>query len=306
MPIEILTGKYRLLYYTGVVIYNLPGVCLHKGTQSTIERVVYDDSEGFRATIVSYLKGYISKSSHSENYKIDRQFSYDIAQLNIEDDSLMLVEEYKVDLNGFEIEGCFRSSNDSENTLRFLRPEFDYSAPAIKSKARVRNAFKTGAAITFDLWDYDVEEIASSKCYFTDEGHIVIEASSLESETAGYRLRPVRGYQRSFRVFNDLLADTKGIESFVSSVSDQRLDGLLSALQIVPSNDEFRMCMQFVWLYEQLKKVVIERKIPRDLTDHRNEIAHGDTSTVDPFMFAKLKEISIDAIRHKVDFAEKK
>ena len=38
-----------------------------------------------------------------------------------------------------------------------------------------------------------------------------------------------------------------------------RLDGLLSALQIIPSNDDFRMSIQFVWLYEQLKKVVIEK-----------------------------------------------
>ena len=272
MPIIFVSGKHKLQYYTGAVVYQIPGIYCNDVGGRPIEHIVYQDSSGYKATIVSGLVTYLSNTNWSANYEIDQRFVTAIEERMIENDALFLVEEHYQNLRGFQLEGCFQFSNDDKDTIRFHRPATSRGAPYVNTKTPIRNAVKVAARIVYGMWDLDFVEFVSSKCYATDTNYIVYEESQVESETAAFRAYPARAYQVIHREFTEIITDAKRTESLVSNAIEKHLDGLLSALQIVPSNDSYRMCMQFVWLYEQLKKYMAQRNerdtFDRFLTDH--------------------------------------
>lgn len=300
MPIRIVSGKHKLQFFTGAVVYQIPGIYCNDMRGRSIEQIVHQDSSGYKATIVSGLVAYLERTNWSANYEIDQRFVTAINDRTIEIDALFLVEEHYQDLRGFQLEGCFQFPNDDKYTIRFHRPATSQGAPYVNTKTPIRNAVRVAARIVFGMWDLDFVEFVSSKCYATDTNYIVYEESQVESETAAFRAYPARAYQVIQREFTDIITDAKRTESLVSSAIDKQLDGLLSALQIVPSNDSYRTCMQFVWLYEQLKKYVAQRSerdtFDRYLTDHRNEIAHGDVANVHPEIFRELQFLALKAV----------
>ena len=300
MPIILVSGKHKLQFYTGAVAYQIPGIYCNDMGGRLMEHTVYQDSSGYKATIVSGLVAYLAKSNWSANYDIDQRFVTAIEDRTIEYDALFLVEEHFQELCGFQLEGCYQFPNDDKDTIRFHRPVSNLGAPCVNNKSAIRNAVKVAARIAYGMWDMDFVEFVGSKCYATDTNYIVYEESQVESETAAFRAYPGRAYQVIQGEFTDIIADAKRTESLVSNAIDKHLDGLLSALQIVPSNDSYRMCMQFVWLYEQLKKYMAQRNehdtVDRFLTDHRNEIAHGDAANVNPDILRELQFLALKAV----------
>lgn len=300
MPVNLVSGKHKLRFYTGAVAYQIPGISCNDMDGRLLEHTVYQDSSGFKATIVSGLVAYLAKTNWSANYEIDQRFVRAIDDRAIENDALFLVEEHYQELRGFQLEGCFQFPNDDRDTIRFHRPATGQVAPYVNTKTPIRNAVKVAARIVYGMWDLDFVEFVNSKCYATDTNYIVYEESQVESETAAFRAYPARAYHVIQREFTDIITDAKRTESLVSSAIDKHLDGLLSALQIVPSNDSYRMCMQFVWLYEQLKKHMAQRNerdtFDRFLTDHRNDIAHGDVANVHPDIFRELQFLALKAV----------
>ncbi len=198
------------------------------------------------------------------------------------------------------MEGCFQYPNDEKDTIRFHRSASNLGAPIVKTKTPIRNAVKVATRIAFGMWDMDFIEFVSSRCYSTDGKYLVYEESQIESETAAYRAYPRRAYQVVNLESDGIMTHAARTESLLSNITGKNLEGLLSALQIVSSNDTYRNCMQFVWLYEQLKKCMIQLNeqnvIDKWVKDHRNEIAHADVNYVDPEIFRELQHLALKIV----------
>ena len=297
--------------YLRTIIYKIPSCNIQ---EEYFASSVVKESAAFNASVVTNPLRYVLEEKFTDQHIVDTNFGEALQKAcgtdkNESPRNVYVVLQFKEDLGSFPVlDGqCIRLEDKGKDEL-FIIDCIDAPAPKPAERTRCVNIVLTAIRAAFEETS-GLDKILDLSCYKTDQGECLYELK-FEVSAHATLVSPLTPDDLTARSETSRLLATRieaGLESgrtesLTPTVDDfgSRLEELIEALQLDPSNDSAYLRLWYLRLWDRVDifRNSFGRRRPKELNDfglkeernHRHSIAHRGVEKVDGDMFRSLQK----------------